>query len=52
MVNYPRWAMILTVIIALFGVIYASPNFLLTAEESDAATGPLPSKQMFLKKIK
>ena len=48
MVNYPRWAMILTVIIALFGVIYASPNFLLTAEESDAATGPLPSKQMNL----
>jgi preprotein translocase subunit SecD len=48
MVNYPRWAIILTVVIALFGVIYAAPNFLLTAEESDAATGPLPSKQMNL----
>ena len=27
MVNYPRWAMILTVVVALRGILYASPNF-------------------------
>ena len=48
MVNYPRWAMILTIVVALLGVIYASPNFLLTSEESEQATGVLPSKQMNL----
>ncbi|MBO6784418.1 MAG: protein translocase subunit SecD [Alphaproteobacteria bacterium] len=48
MVNYPRWAMILTTVIALLGVIYASPNFLLSAEEAEGQTGLLPTKQMNL----
>ncbi|MFB0922213.1 MAG: protein translocase subunit SecD [Alphaproteobacteria bacterium] len=48
MVNYPRWAMIFTVVVALLGLVYALPNFLLTAEESEQATGPLPSKKMNL----
>ncbi len=29
MVNYPRWAMIFTVVVALLGLVYALPNFLL-----------------------
>lgn len=48
MVNYPRWAMIATVIVALLGVVYAAPNFLLTNEEAAEASGVLPAKKMNL----
>ncbi len=52
MVNYPRWAMIVTVVVALLGVIYASPNFLLSEEEAEQASegggALLPTKQMNL----
>jgi len=48
MVNYPRWAMIVTVVVALLGVIYASPNFLLSAEQADDGASLLPTKQMNL----
>lgn len=48
MVNYPRWAMIVTVIVALLGVVYAAPNFLLTNEEAAEASGVLPAKKMNL----
>jgi preprotein translocase subunit SecD len=48
MVNYPRWAMIVTVIVALLGVIYAAPNFLSSDEEAVATSGVLPTKKMNL----
>ncbi len=48
MVNYPRWAMIVTVIVALLGVIYAVPNFLSFDEEAVATSGALPTKKMNL----
>jgi preprotein translocase subunit SecD len=55
MVNYPRWAMILTVVVALLGVLYASPNFrdapgsLINAEGETVEVGSvLPSKRMSL----
>ncbi|MEK9797496.1 MAG: protein translocase subunit SecD, partial [Alphaproteobacteria bacterium] len=48
MVNYPRWAMIVTVVVALLGVIYASPNFLLSADQAEHDASLLPTKQMNL----
>lgn len=51
MVNYPRWAMILTVVVTLLGVIYASPNFLPSSDEAEVVEesgGILPSSKMNL----
>ncbi len=51
MVNYPRWAIVTTVVIVLLGVIYASPNFLLSQDEAAEATETsalLPTKRMNL----
>ena len=48
MVNYPRWVIILTVVVTLLGVIYAAPNFLLSADDAAESSGVLPSKKMNL----
>lgn len=51
MVNYPRWAIVTTVVIALLGLIYASPNFLPQGEETvetSESFGVLPSNRMNL----
>lgn len=48
MVNYPRWAIVTTVVIALLGLIYASPNFFPQADEAVETSGLLPSKRMNL----
>ena len=48
MVNYPRWAIITTIVIALLGLIYASPNFFPQPEEVVESSGVLPSKRMNL----
>ena len=48
MVNYPRWAIITTVVIALLGLIYASPNFFPQADETVETSGLLPSNRMNL----
>ena len=51
MVNYPRWAIVTTVVIVLLGVFYASPNFLLSQDEAVEATETsalLPTKRMNL----
>ncbi|MBS27419.1 MAG: protein translocase subunit SecD [Alphaproteobacteria bacterium] len=54
MVNYPRWAIVTTVVVALLGVIYALPNFIGGSEEpvdGEVASQPsavLPGKTMNL----
>ncbi|MBT3400083.1 MAG: protein translocase subunit SecD, partial [Rhodospirillaceae bacterium] len=48
MVNYPRWAIVTTVVIALLGLIYAAPNFFPLADEAVETSGLLPSKRMNL----
>ncbi|MEP4885866.1 MAG: protein translocase subunit SecD, partial [Alphaproteobacteria bacterium] len=48
MVNYPRWAIVVTIVIALLGLIYASPNFFPQADEAVEASGVLPSQRMNL----
>jgi len=55
MVNYPRWAMIHTVVVALLGILYASPNFRDAPEKVVDADGEavepgglLPTKRMSL----
>jgi Preprotein translocase subunit SecD len=53
MVNYPRWAIVMTVVVALLGVIYAAPNFfpqpeVVGEEMVEESSGLLPSKRMNL----
>lgn len=51
MVNYPRWAIVTTIVIALLGVIYAAPNFFPQPDETvegSEASGILPNKRMNL----
>jgi preprotein translocase subunit SecD len=48
MVNYPRWAIVVTVVIALLGVIYAAPNFILSGDDDIDAPGFLPTQSMNL----
>jgi preprotein translocase subunit SecD len=48
MVNYPRWAIVTTVLIALLGLIYAAPNFLLSGDDEIEAPGFLPTQRMNL----
>ncbi len=42
MINYPRWAIAVTVIVCLFGVFFAAPNFF------DEPPGFLPEQQVNL----
>ncbi len=48
MVNYPRWAIITTVVIALLGLIYAAPNFFPQPDEAVETSSFLPSNRMNL----
>ncbi|HCP00439.1 MAG TPA: protein translocase subunit SecD, partial [Rhodospirillaceae bacterium] len=55
MVNYPRWAIVATIVITLLGVVYAAPNFIQQPEApvqvggaGEGSAGFLPSKRMNL----
>ena len=48
MVNYPRWAIVVTILISLLGVVYAAPNFLLDRTAATDRSSWLPSKVMAL----
>ena len=48
MVNYPRWAIVVTILVSLLGVVYAAPNFLIDRTAKDDQTSWLPTKTMAL----
>jgi preprotein translocase subunit SecD len=48
MVNYPRWAIVVTILISLLGVVYAAPNFLLDGTHKADKASWLPTKAMAL----
>ena len=48
MVKFPRWAIVVTVLVSLLGVIYAAPNFLYTSGAPQDRSSWLPTKQMAL----
>ncbi len=47
MVNYARWSIVVTLLICLFGLIFAAPNFFSQAEES-SLPGWLPQERLNL----
>ncbi|MEK9662150.1 MAG: hypothetical protein VW644_10525 [Alphaproteobacteria bacterium] len=48
MVNYPRWAIVVTILVSLLGVVYAAPNFLLDETSKEDRASWLPNKTMAL----
>jgi preprotein translocase subunit SecD len=48
MVAFPRWAMVVTILVSLLGAIYAAPNFLFARDAGKQLPSWLPTKQMAL----